>query len=378
MSYVGTPFHHDLFVTYSHGGDDGTGRGYLAPWSECFKKELEREFRVNRKFRETLRVFIDKDHRPGHGLDPMEPLSEELCKQVGDSAIIVALMSPDYISSEWCSRERDWWHSRQRELDLSASGRIAVVRVLPTEQQWPPLLKDAEGNQLVGFQFHATVDNSTEARPLGWLDYPSPFGGEARKAILGLVGHLTAKLDDIKARLDERRLAQSDAEKLARMASGNGKAANPHDAMTVYLHGRADQPQSWERAATALVELGVGVMPGEPAAIEHDPVKLQDARAQRVRTLSGCDALLLVGSSDGRAMDEDLVTICRQDRNSARALSNRLLPSGVLDTVGLPIANPVRRATARILQTEWIDATRDAWTPAVQRWLGARSAQAGG
>src|SRR4029450_12263093 len=114
LSYVGGPFLHDLFITYSHGGDDGTGQGYLAPWSGCFKKELEREFRMNPKFRQDLRIFIDKDYRPGQGLDPMDPLSDELRTQAGGAALLVALVSPDYLTSGWCTRERDGWRGRQR------------------------------------------------------------------------------------------------------------------------------------------------------------------------------------------------------------------------------------------------------------------------
>jgi hypothetical protein len=377
LSYVGDPFLHDLFITYSHGGDDGAGQGYLLPWSEAFKKELDREFRVNRKFRDDLRVFIDKDHRPGHGVDPMEPLSEELCKQIGGSAVVVALMSPDYLASDWCRRERDWWQARQRELDLPTKGRIAVVRSLPTEDSWPELLTDTEGNQLVGFLFHAAVEHTVEVRPLGWLDLPGDFGKEAHTAILNLVGHLSPKLYDLRVRLEERRRAKAEAEKLARAATGDGQPIGEGDAVTIYLHGRVDQRRSWERAAAALIDGGFGVMPGEPDTVERDPIKLEDARAQRVRTLSDCDALLLVGSDNGRALDEDLVTVGRQDRNSARALSKRLLPCGLLDTVGAPIATPVRKATARILQTEWIDATHDPWTSEIRRWLGARSSRAG-
>ena len=51
MAFVGPPFVHDLFISYSHGGDDGAGNGYLQPWSAAFARELERELRADRKFR---------------------------------------------------------------------------------------------------------------------------------------------------------------------------------------------------------------------------------------------------------------------------------------------------------------------------------------
>jgi hypothetical protein len=107
-------------------------------------------------------------------------------------------------------------------------------------------------------------------------------------------------------------------------------------------------------------------------------VRLQAVRERRVETLSGCDALLLLGTDDGRALDADLVVVGKHDRQSARARSHRLLPCGLLDTAGAAIATSVRRATARIVQADWIDGTDEGWPVAVRDWLGAKGVQAGG
>jgi hypothetical protein len=85
--------------------------------------------------------------------------------------------------------------------------------------------------------------------------------------------------------------------------------------------------------------------------------------------MSGCDALLLVAAEEGRTVDADLVVVGRQDRNSARALSNHLLPCALLNGAGQAIATPQRKGAARSLNVEWIEATQDPWTPAVQNWL---------
>ena len=108
MSYVGEPFRHDLFVSYSH-GDDGSGGAYLKPWSAAFTHELERELRADRRFRTSLSVFRDQDHRPEQSLDPMAPLTAQLQEQIAGAALLVVLMSPDYLASKWCADERDWW-----------------------------------------------------------------------------------------------------------------------------------------------------------------------------------------------------------------------------------------------------------------------------
>lgn len=362
MPYVGEPFTHDLFVSYSH-GDDGTGGAYLQPWSAAFATELERELRADRKFRTALSLFRDEDHRPGLGVDPLAPLTEQLQRQIGGAALLVVLMSPDYLASSWCADERAWWIARQAELGLATEERIAVVRIWPTDEPWPAALSDSRGHPLVGFAFY--VADGVPPRPLGWTELPGPFGTAFRKALLDLVGRLYPKLEAMKLRADELRRARAEA---ARLTQAGGQL--------LYLHGRADHAQAWEEAGIALTDSGFAVVPGEPDRVERDPAKLQALRERRVETLAGCDALLLLGTEDGRALDADLVVVGKHDRQSARARSHRLLPCGLLDTVGAAIATAVRKATARIVQADWIDGTQPEWTPNVQRWLAAKGVRA--
>ena len=359
MSYVGLPFTHDVFVSYSHGDVDGSDDSRLKRWSQAFVRELESELRAEKRFGKTLSLFLDQDHRPGQGIDPMEPLSDQLRKQIGDSALVTILMSPYYLTSKWCTDERDWWYARQSEQAFPAEGRIAVARIWHATDPWPAPLADQYGEQLVGFRFY---DPKKPPHPYEWPAPGPDSKGPFREALLDLVGSLWLKLDEIKARLDERRRTEQEAAKLA----GEGQS--------IYLHGRADQAKAWERAHAVLSDSGFAVVPGEPDQVEGDPKRLQSIRQQRIETLSACDALLLVGTDDGRALDADLVVVGRQDRHSARAATNRLLPCGLLDTVGGPVATAQRRAAARALQVEWIDTTREPWTPEVQRWLVGKSA----
>ncbi len=362
MSYVGAPFEHDLFVSYSH-GSDAQGRGLLQPWSAAFVREFDRELRSDRRFRDTLRVFLDADHRPGRGVDPLDPLTPQLAREVGASALLLVLMSPDYLASPWCRREREAWLQQQQVFGLPADGRIAVLRIWPTSEAWPPALCDAQGVPLVGFAFHD--DSAGVARPLGWADDHQAFGRDFKRALLGVVGQLGARLDELKERAALLQRAASDVARL----QGEGQKS-------LYLHGRSEQRQAWEQAAITLADRGYAVLPGEPDPPAHSPQQVLELRQQRVEAMAGCDALLLLGTPDGRTLDADLLAVARHDRQSARARSQRLLPCGVLDTVGPAIATPVRRATARNLQADWLDGTREPWTPAVQQWLADKGAEA--
>ena len=101
---------------------------------------------------------------------------------------------------------------------------------------------------------------------------------------------------------------------------------------------------------------------------------MREIAERRVETLSGCDGLLLLGTEDGRALNADLVVVGRQDRQSARARTERLLPCAVLDTAGATLATLKRRTVARALGIDWIEATHDAWSAEVRSWLNEASA----
>jgi hypothetical protein len=84
---------------------------------------------------------------------------------------------------------------------------------------------------------------------------------------------------------------------------------------------------------------------------------------------------MLLLSKKGRTLDADLLAVAKHDRNSARARSLRLLPCGLLDTVGTEIATLVRRKTAYNLQADWLDGTQPGWLDDVRDWLAKRGTQ---
>ena len=136
MSYLGEPFKHDLFVSYSHGDFDGSGLSNLKKWSMAFVRELEGELRQHPKFHQ-LAIFVDQALRPDQGLDPMEALPKQLRAEIGASGLLVVLMSPHYLHSKWCGDERDWWVECQIEHGLALDRRIVIARIWPTEDPWP-------------------------------------------------------------------------------------------------------------------------------------------------------------------------------------------------------------------------------------------------
>jgi hypothetical protein len=360
VAYVGNPFKHDIFVSYSHGDPDDTGHSKLKQWSQGFARELERELRVLPNCGRDVRVFLDQHARPGQGIDRAAPLSDQLRDDIGHSAVLVALMSPHYLQSAWCRDEREWWSTTQRELNLPTDRRIVVIRIWPTTEKWPEHFTDRRGEQLVGYCFYDKERAATRPQPFDWPE-PDPNGrGAFRNELLELVGWLNLRLEDVRTQLEDRRRAADEATKLA--ATGG---------QVVYLHGRAEYARAWEHAKSQLKSIGLYVMPSEPEQTERDAKRARERRDRRIEMMGDCHALLLVGTDDVRAVDADLLLVGRNDRQQART-RGQLLPCAVLDSAGDPVATPLR-PTARMFNVEWIDATRDPWTPAVQQWLLAAS-----
>jgi hypothetical protein len=178
MSFLGEPFQHDLFVSYSHGELDGSDRSNLEAWSQAFARELERELRSHPKFGQ-LKIFLDQQYRPDQGFDPSGPLTTQLRKDIQAAGILVVLMSPQYLRSKWCSQELDWWVRGQERTGFSIDGRIAVARIWPTEEPWPEVLLDERGEALAGFTFYDFTRAVTRPFPYDWpiLATGSRFAG---------------------------------------------------------------------------------------------------------------------------------------------------------------------------------------------------------
>jgi hypothetical protein len=234
MSYVGAPFTHDILITY--GVEPGTPTK-LQEWSLGFSSELESELRFFPKFSHKVKILTDESFRSAG--DPNGSLPRELDTAIGTTALFVALMSPAYLRSGWCTRVRESWFRAQRELGWPIDGRIAVIRVMPTEEPWPDGFVDARGQELVGFRFYEPSDGVT--RPFDWPK-PSPQSRDPfRRELITLVGRLAEKLEQLHVRLSSDRTND-----VRQIECGRGGTA-----ASVPVDSR--RPPGWEPGVTPLL-----------------------------------------------------------------------------------------------------------------------------
>ena len=353
MGYLSPDFTHDVFISYSHGAD----RGYpeLRRWSQEFAAKLRGELTLDPKFRDVA-VFIDANRDVEHGLDPALPLTQEVRKGVQSSALLTILMSPQYVGSAWCRDERGWWIEASKQSGEFWS-RTFIARIWPLDNDavdWPTELRDERGIPPLGYLYHSHPGG---VRPFNW-NGTTHENNEYTKALLNFVTALSRRLLDMKAKLDERKRMQEEA---LRLGADEGQV--------LYLYAREAHRGPWREVYDVLNNVGFIVTPAQPEPVTDTPDKMRQASQQRLTHLVECDALLLLGTDDGIALDGDMLSVGRQTRNVGRARSGKLLPCAVLDRSGGSAGTDQRVSAARKLNIHWIDGSAADWPQRVRIWL---------
>ena len=188
-----TGYNNDVFISYSHIDNQPIG----APgsgWVDIFHEHLQNFVNVHLG----RRTDVWRDKR----LTGAEVFSDEIEQQLRSSAVLVSVISPGYMRSEWCNRELiGFTKAAQDRGSLRAGNLQRVVKVLrlPVERSvLPPLL-----DEVLGAEFYRVDPASKRARDL-LLD-PS---ADANKVFL-------ARVDDV---------AQDLARLLGSMAASGGAA----------------------------------------------------------------------------------------------------------------------------------------------------------
>ncbi|MBV9833152.1 MAG: toll/interleukin-1 receptor domain-containing protein [Alphaproteobacteria bacterium] len=148
MAYLAPHYAYDIFVSYATTHSDRSGESPLATWTHALVRNLVHSIRdLDPRF-DDLNVWLDEHY------DPTVGLTSELKNSVSKSALLLIIMSPSYLRSDWCGRERDWFaaevHARQQD-----QRPVFIIKAVPTsEQKWPSFLRDDSGEPPVGFRFH--------------------------------------------------------------------------------------------------------------------------------------------------------------------------------------------------------------------------------
>ena len=185
-----TGYDNDVFISYGHidnqsFGDPGGG------WVDIFHEHLQNFVNVHLGCR--TKVWRDKR------LTGAEVFSDEIEQQLRSSAVLVSVISPAYMKSEWCNRELVGFTKAAQDrgsLRVGNLQRVVKVLRLPVERSALPLL-----DKVLGIEFYRVDPASERARDLLVDD-----AGDARQVF-------RARVDDV-------------AQYLSRIAGVDGKSGD--------------------------------------------------------------------------------------------------------------------------------------------------------
>jgi hypothetical protein len=177
-------FDHDLFVSYAHLDNDPMGvevEGWVKPsdgWVDALVKKVQSEL-SKRVGSGQVRAYMDPQ------LDGNRPITPELLSAVRRSALLMVVMSPSYLHSEWCKRERHAFLATVQS--RVESGSVFVVHARQVERKDIP----SEFGDLLGYPFWMRDSDVGADRPLG---IPNPLEPKFINKIFGLSHSLGEQL----------------------------------------------------------------------------------------------------------------------------------------------------------------------------------------
>jgi hypothetical protein len=148
-------FEHDVFISYAHIDNEPLAEG-LKGWVETLHERLR--VRLAQLLGEEASIWRDRK------LQGNDIFADTLIDRVARSAILVSVISPRYVRSEWCQRELDEF-SRRAEMDarLRIGDKLRIFKVVKTHisrERHPPLLQGVLGYEF--YEYDQTRDRAQE------------------------------------------------------------------------------------------------------------------------------------------------------------------------------------------------------------------------
>lgn len=146
-------FENDIFISYCH--YDNAAPGDEPGWVDHFHEGLE-SWLMRRFGRKKITIWRDKKLKGSTLFD------NRIKEKIRNSALFMVLLSPNYLNSDYCRKELDWFYSEAgaSRYGLSVNNESRIFNVLLKNiphTSWPPQLKG-----IGGFPMHDEPGKSDE------------------------------------------------------------------------------------------------------------------------------------------------------------------------------------------------------------------------
>ena len=134
--------------------------------------------------------------RDGHNLQGNDELTGAIGEGVTSSLLLVPIITPRYVQSDWCNREMEAFHAGEAPVTNAAPGfRSRVFKIVKTPL--PDHLKNLEPahiRNLIGYQFYAEEPTSRVLTEFS----PDPSDKNYWRTLNRLVADITKTLIELK------------------------------------------------------------------------------------------------------------------------------------------------------------------------------------
>lgn len=292
-----------VFISYAHGDNlEVAGQG----WVSRFHDLLEGFLTSNLK---RTKAVIWRDKRLA-GNDVFDPV---IMQQLPDSAVLVAVLSDNYVESNWCRREAEaFCEAAQQTVGLAPGNKSRVFKIirLPPERQdgLPAALRET-----IGSEFFVRVDRD-EHESHDENDKPLPldpcFGDDYGKRLNLRVSLLAYDIANTLKAID----AASATAAAGATHQGAATSATPP---TVYLaQCGSDRRDDREALRSELTMRGYPVLPdrelpSDAAACRAEVARLLERSALSVHLLGASPGMVPDGSDDSVAVIQNELAVNR-------------------------------------------------------------------
>jgi hypothetical protein len=309
--YQSVPFTHDIFISYGH-LDDLNPFGQEKGWVDLLHERLM--VLVGQALGYEPNIWRD-----GHNLQGNDELGGAISVGVTQSLLLVPVISPRYVQSDWCNREMEAFHAGEPPPQEGAPGfRSRVFKVVKTPL--PSHLKKLEPEHirnLIGYQFYA----EDEASGVMTEFIPDPTNKPYYRMLTRLVADITNTLIELKHSSGTKQSGPLDRSRInapspnAPVVSSQPSANQPNrtdvspPAKFVYV-AETTKDLADERLIVCdeLKQRGYGVLPEQKLPCEEVQETEKGVRAALARCAL---SVHLVGTKYGSTPEDDARSVVR-------------------------------------------------------------------
>ena len=176
---------HDIFISYSHLDNN-------SEWVSMFRDYIDQKV-SGRVGRDSLDIFIDYYDLAGN-----RKLDNELRRHVRGSRALFIFLSDNYLASDWCSKEIEWFEQNSPNL----RSRIFIIRMQDVSEDVPRELDVLKERR--GYYFY----NRERKFPYYWFDW-APADEQEKRSFTGEMRKLAGDLISLLKEFQEQEPAPS-------------------------------------------------------------------------------------------------------------------------------------------------------------------------